>query len=48
MASDASREVQTPLRPNSFASMIAHRIIATMPRMREPVMAIWGSSTAEK
>lgn len=48
IASDASRDVQTPLRPKSFASMIAQRIMAIMPRIREPAMAILGSSTAEK
>ena len=48
IVSDASKEVQTPLRPNNFASMIAQRIMAMIPRIREPAMAIFGSSTAEK
>ena len=48
MVSDASKDVQTPLRPKNFANMIAQRIMAMMPRIREPAMAILGSSTAEK
>lgn len=48
MVSDASKDVQTPLRPKNFANMIAQRIMAMMPRIREPAMAILGSSTSEK